>query len=147
MLERLSKECTMIILDDCGTPCEIIPSSKCSRDYPRNVRILLLDDWGTPCEIIPSSRCSRDYPRNVQWYDLMTRLLDDDDCWYVWLRNMWVIQGCRLCWQDMQEIWTVMGTKVVDYAGKICSRSEQWGMTTFKCMISALLIYMFETGA
>jgi hypothetical protein len=65
----------------------------------------------------------------------------------------------------MQEICTVMGTKVVDYAGKICSRSEQWGMTkvvdyagkicsrseqwgmtTFKCLISALLIYIFETG-
>ena len=39
-----------------------------------------------------------------------------------------------------------MGTKVVDYAGKICSRSEQWGMTTFKCLISAYLYTYLRQG-
>jgi len=144
-----------LLHDDWGTPCKIIPSSKCSRDYPKNVWILLLDDWGTPCEIIPSSRCLRDYPRNVQilLLDCGTpcEIISSNEAWETIQRMYNDMTWWLDCWMMMTADiydWEICGwSKVVDYAGKICSWSEQWGMTTFKCMISALLIYMFETGA
>jgi hypothetical protein len=149
-----------ILLDVCGTPCEIIPSSKCSRDYPRNVQWNILDACGTPCEIIPSSKCSRDYPRNVRWYILdvcgtpceiipsnrmlerlskeCTMIILDDMTWYDLKTRLlnddcWYMCDCEICG------WS----KVVDCAGRICRRSELWWVTTFKSLTSALLIYIF----
>ena len=120
MLERLSKKCTMIIL---------------------------LDDWGTPCEIIPSNDAwetiQRMYNDMAWWLDCWMIMAADINDWEICGWSKVVDCAGRICRRSEQ--WWVI--KVVDYAGKIRSRSEQWGITTFKYLISALLIYIFETGA
>ena len=139
MLERLSKKCTMIIL---------------------------LDDWGTPCEIIPSNDAwetiQRMYNDMAWWLDCWMIMAADINDWEICGWSKVVDCAGRICRRSEQwwvikvvdyagkirsrsEQWGI--TKVVDYAGKICSRSVQWGITTSKCLISALLIYTFESGA